>query len=416
MFIASTSASSVVSYWNSTSNHNGRLPAYQHHKLYLIEILHQTTTVLSMTCGRLRCILLKFYIKPQHKTNRLMGKFSCILLKFYIKPQLRFNCLILLIVVSYWNSTSNHNVALCAAYRYKVVSYWNSTSNHNCVIDHYRDNKLYLIEILHQTTTFCYWKYWCRLLYLIEILHQTTTIDYAVYKFSLLYLIEILHQTTTLQTPTTPIRTVVSYWNSTSNHNLMYMDCYRNYVVSYWNSTSNHNIEVPCNSKFTVVSYWNSTSNHNTPNRTPDPTSLYLIEILHQTTTYPRCYGVQSRCILLKFYIKPQLAGFRLRQLVSCILLKFYIKPQLSAKSVRNVRVVSYWNSTSNHNDRAIIRNGLRVVSYWNSTSNHNSAKERAQPPLLYLIEILHQTTTYNAILKLYYCCILLKFYIKPQL
>ena len=33
-------------------------------------------------------------------------------------------------------------------------------------------------------------------------------------------------------------------------------------------------------------------------------------------------------CILLKFYIKPQLAGITALIAVSCILLKFYIKPQ----------------------------------------------------------------------------------------
>ena len=35
-------------------------------------------------------------------------------------------------------------------------------------------------------------------LYLIEILHQTTTVIFLVICLALLYLIEILHQTTTL--------------------------------------------------------------------------------------------------------------------------------------------------------------------------------------------------------------------------
>ena len=34
--------------------------------------------------------------------------------------------------------------------------------------------------------------------------------------------------------------------------------------------------------------------------------SLYLIEILHQTTTRPVLILTATRCILLKFYIKPQ--------------------------------------------------------------------------------------------------------------
>ena len=56
--------------------------------LYLIEILHQTTTSSTKTVSLRRCILLKFYIKPQHVSSDWRRFCSCILLKFYIKPQL----------------------------------------------------------------------------------------------------------------------------------------------------------------------------------------------------------------------------------------------------------------------------------------------------------------------------------------
>ena len=79
----------------------------------------------------------------------------------------------------------------------KVVSYRNSTSNHN--VDNVLNGaeELYLIEILHQTTTMPWplLKRWQ--LYLIEILHQTTTTQAATCAAHGLYLIEILHQTTT---------------------------------------------------------------------------------------------------------------------------------------------------------------------------------------------------------------------------
>ena len=77
---------------------------------------------------------------------------------------------------------------------------------------------------------------------------------------------------------------------------------------------------------------------------------LYLIEILHQTTT------------------------IRLPSLVfrRCILSKFYIKPQLMALEGYSQAVVSYRNSTSNHNQRKYNNKNLKVVSYRNSTSNHN--------------------------------------------
>ena len=70
---------------------------------------------------------------------------------------------------------------------------------------------LYLIEILHQTTTAR--KFWAEssVLYLIEILHQTTTAAITWTIRLWLYLIEILHQTTTNEMSTLRAPTVVSY-------------------------------------------------------------------------------------------------------------------------------------------------------------------------------------------------------------
>ena len=122
-----------------------------------------------------RCILSKFYIKPQPLHMPRVRHKSCILSKFYIKPQLTRIHSYSAIVVSYRNSTSNHNLpetflqtSFVVSYRNStsnhnwksfivcslvVVSYRNSTSNHNCVCRFCATCKLYLIEILHQTTT-----------------------------------------------------------------------------------------------------------------------------------------------------------------------------------------------------------------------------------------------------------------------
>ena len=125
-----------------------------------------------------------------------------------------------------------------------------------------------------------------------------------------------------------------------------------------------------------VVSYRNSTSNHNSSNIDLSDCALYLIEILHQTTTRSTVSRNNAGCILSKFYIKPQQ---RVRHKVGhscCILSKFYIKPQQQRSLPDFVNVVSYRNSTSNHN-RIALRRMLSV---------------------LYLIEILHQTTTQGII------------------
>ena len=121
------------------------------------------------------CILSKFYIKPQPSPLFCWRVPCCILSKFYIKPQRRAFFYRSLNVVSYRNSTSNHN-------------------NHACRRDGFQ---LYLIEILHQTTTGGIETELAVRLYLIEILHQTTTTSFIIQFVLLLYLIEILHQTTT---------------------------------------------------------------------------------------------------------------------------------------------------------------------------------------------------------------------------
>ena len=77
----------------------------------------------------------------------------------------------------YFNSTSNHNTLQNYHNAYGVVSYFHFTSNHNIRLFRHRFIRLFLISILHQTTTcsttsLLWWP-----LFLISILHQTTTSD-----------------------------------------------------------------------------------------------------------------------------------------------------------------------------------------------------------------------------------------------
>ena len=296
----------VVSYRNSTSNHNSKTEEYPYPALYLIEILHQTTTLRLTICLVVGCILSKFYIKPQQDAKRQTAGNGCILSKFYIKPQRSARTALRSAVVSYRNSTSNHNGRPCMAFTIRVVSYRNSTSNHN----------------------------WDGCIYFVYI--------------------------------------VVSYRNSTSNHNYLLQTRSTAFVVSYRNSTSNHNLEEKYDYLRQVVSYRNSTSNHNSFKHAFFQELLYLIEILHQTTTRARPLLIPLCCILSKFYIKPQLRLERELARCSCILSKFYIKPQ---QRIRH-------------------KIGHSVVSYRNSTSNHNIRLLKLTLSKLYLIEILHQTTT----------------------
>ena len=164
-----------------------------------------------------------------------------------------------------------------------------------------------------------------------------------------------------------------------------------------------------------VVSYWNSTSNHNSFEIIMVIRRLYLIEILHQTTTYSSPLSLLLRCILLKFYIKPQLLAWLRMSNKRCILLKFYIKPQHPTAHSMLHPVVSYWNSTSNHNLLQEFVNCWRLylIEILHQTTTVGTTGEWNSR--LYLIEILHQTTTCSRFVIVFPGCILLKFYIKPQ-
>ena len=187
-------------------------------------------------------------------------------------------------------------------------------------------------------------------LYLIEILHQTTTPFLAPFLGVSLYLIEILHQTTTIEDSS--------------------LFCYTLYLIEILHQTT------------TLQQFTNSCRR------------LYLIEILHQTTTRFSALGRFLCCILLKFYIKPQQ-----KQMMrfSASVVSYWNSTSnhnYTRRSMFGKKVVSYWNSTSNHNKKASPSSQHMVVSYWNSTSNHNFVGSVRIFVVLYLIEILHQTTT----------------------
>ena len=186
----------------------------------------------------------------------------CILSKFYIKPQRRRWLSCCFSVVSYRNSTSNHNASAPLICSVLVVSYRNSTSNHNnkrkeaCQnhVVSYRNSTSNHNESLISSAFL--------LLYLIEILHQTTTpvTDILSFRCCILSKFYIKPQHTADNNMNV---CVVSYRNSTSNHNSIHHEGLSRHVVSYRNSTSNHNSSRSAKGGIRVVSYRNSTSNHN---------------------------------------------------------------------------------------------------------------------------------------------------------
>ena len=203
----------------------------------------------------------------------------------------------------------------------------------------------------------------------------------------------------------------------------------------------------------TVVPYSPSTSNHNYNFAILRFLKLFLILLLHRTTTCPQSCSSSSGCSLFSFCIEPQLISEHLCRTGSCSLFSFYIEPQLSAaepfpvpccslfsfyiepqrmflscKALKGCSlfsfyiepqrqpgarafgsVVPYSPSTSNHNSLACNMAIALVVPYSPSTSNHNntgvSEKKRIVVPyspstsnhnLRILLNICHKVVPYS--------------------
>ena len=121
------------------------------------------------------CFFWEFYIKPQHSYRSHGSALCCFFWEFYIKPQ---------------PSSS-------ASARPIVVSFGSSTSNHNHILLMNRKNLLFLLGVLHQTTTIYRKNLEAFKLFLLGVLHQTTTVRQTLIGHLALFLLGVLHQTTT---------------------------------------------------------------------------------------------------------------------------------------------------------------------------------------------------------------------------
>ena len=179
------------------------------------------------------------------------------------------------------------------------------------------------------------------------------------------------------------------------------------------------------------------TSNHNLLRKTLPTFLLYIFWSLHQTTTANREDLRLTRCISFDPYIKPQQSAGYIPHVLSCISFDLYIKPQHPHSfficslccisfdpyikpqrrpgASRHTQVVYLLIPTSNHNELSLADMWRNVVYLLIPTSNHNICPQYNNMCTLYIFWSLHQTTTSNANLKKFCCCISFDPYIKPQ-
>ena len=125
--------------------------------------------------------------------------------------------------------------------------------------------------------------------------------------------------------------------------------------------------------------------------------------------------ALACRCFSFQFYIKPQQTAFCRCSAEGCFSFQFYIKPQHLARGSSIRIVVSHSNSTSNHNIRKEISASIKlflIPILHQTTTLHGELLPAAE---LFLIPILHQTTTALFTSCCVTGCFSFQFYIKPQ-
>ena len=123
--------------------------------LYLMEKLHQTTTGMTASLYKISCILWKNYIKPQLHSQEGLNVGGCILWKNYIKPQLitqnnntHASCILWKNYIKPQPIAGRIRVAACC------ILWKNYIKPQRCILHSILGCGLYLMEKLHQTTTF----------------------------------------------------------------------------------------------------------------------------------------------------------------------------------------------------------------------------------------------------------------------
>ena len=187
---------------------------------------------------------------------------------------------------------------------------------------------------------------------------------------------------------------VVSYRNSTSNHNLMRRQSVPPwlYLIEILHQTTTGRDAASAAPQLYLIEILHQTTTRACVLARKQP--LYLIEILHQTTTLGAAGNGYPVLYLIEILHQTTTRSQFLRLFAGCILSKFYIKPQHRGEKPHRPGVVSYRNSTSNHNYGAARRatRSLYLIEILHQTTTPRLNKSTAEK--LYLIEILHQTTT----------------------
>ena len=271
--------------------------------------------------------------------------------------------------VEKYSSASKHKVTLVLVSQFRSVN----MSFDELDLTYLREFEIFLSQKgnVNNSCNYAAFQY-CRL-YLIEILHQTTTHPRLFHSFPRLYLIEILHQTTTRREVNAQLASCIlsKFYIKPQLARIRPYSAIRCILSKFYIKPQREKSRVSQKHSCILSKFY--IKPQRIRRRLGGNRSCILSKFYIKPQREVASYLTTWSCILSKFYIKPQHMVRHLPASGSCILSKFYIKPQLTPLSCLLQHVVSYRNSTSNHNRNLRHSKSVLVVSYRNSTSNHNS-------------------------------------------
>ena len=143
---------------------------------------------------------------------------------------------------------------------------------------------------------------------------------------------------------------------------------------------------------------------------------MFLLAVIHQTTTTPVTGRTSTVCFYWRLYIKPQRISTHIAPQVLCFYWRLYIKPQRNTRNARDHSCVSIGGYTSNHNGGPVVRYTAHVfllaVIHQTTTLPRSCFARTA----VFLLAVIHQTTTNTQAILHIFLCFYWRLYIKPQL
>ena len=165
----------------------------------------------------------------------------------------------------------------------------------------------------------------------------------------MLYIVLFLHQTTTTGRCIRIIPSCISYYSYIKPQHAGGWQSWLLGCISYYSYIKPQQPYELSAGRY-VVYRTIPTSNHNITFAASSLLKLYIVLFLHQTTTLLLLWHSMSSCISYYSYIKPQLMMQHSRKERCCISYYSYIKPQLHYAVHVDYLVVYRTIPTSNHN------------------------------------------------------------------